>query len=99
VGLIARVWRGEEGLARTFWGWGFAVNVALKGVSMLLFSHRAAAAMLAFLVFMLAYQVFISVAIWRSADRYDGYRGWAFLARLVVVLGVLQTVASLFGAV
>ena len=102
MGLIARIWRGEEGLARTFWGWGFAVNVALKGVSMLLLSlgrDKAASAMLAFLVFMLAYQVFISVAIWRSADRYDGYRGWVFLAKLVVVLGVLQTVASLFGAV
>jgi hypothetical protein len=38
MGLIARIWRGEEGLARTFWGWGFAVNVVLKGVSLLLLS-------------------------------------------------------------
>ena len=104
MSLIARIWRGEEGLARTFWGYGFAVNAVLKGVSLLLLAMSGsgrtsgfAVAMLAFLLFMIAYQVFISVGIWRSANRYEGYKGWAFLAKAVVVLGVIQTVASLFG--
>lgn len=102
MGLFARLWRGEEGLMRTFWVYGFAVNVAFKGVSMLLLALGGdnpafAAPLLVFLVFMLAYQVFISVAIWRSANRFEGYAGWAFLAKAVVVLGAIQTLLSLFG--
>jgi hypothetical protein len=102
MGLLARIWRGEEGLARTFWGWGFGVNVVLKGVSLLLLAmagQRAgfSEALLVFLVFMLVYQVFISAAIWRSANRYEGANGWRFLAKAVVVLGALQTAFSLLG--
>lgn len=102
MGLIAGIWRGEEGLARTFWGYGFAVNVVLKGASLLLLGAARdrdglAAVVLAYLAFMIAYQVFISVAIWRSANRYAGRAAWPFLAKAVVVLGVIQSVGSLFG--
>ncbi|WP_319583352.1 hypothetical protein [uncultured Pseudodesulfovibrio sp.] len=100
--MLARIWRGEEGLARTFWGWGFAVNIVLKGISLLLLAVAGQRSgfelvLLAFLLFMIAYQVFISVAIWRSANRYEGNRAWRFLAKAVVVLGAIQTVFSLFG--
>lgn len=42
----------------------------------------------------LVYMVFISVAIWRSANRYEGNKGWAFLAKAVVVLSYVKLLAD-----
>ncbi|BDQ33677.1 hypothetical protein [Pseudodesulfovibrio portus] len=102
MGLIKRLWRGEVDLARTFWVFGFTVGVLFRGAGLLLAvlaekNIGFAAVLLSFGVFLIVYQVFISVAVWRSADRYQGYRGWAFLAKAMVVLGVVQLIAGLVG--
>ena len=54
--------------------------------------------MMAYAVFVLAYTVFISVAIWRSAAKYKGSELWAVLARVMVVIGLIQA-ALRIGAV
>ena len=99
---IKRVWRGEAGLAWTFWAWGVAVNVLLNGVTLIAVALAMEipafqVVVLGLWLFRLAYQVFISVGVWRAANRFAGFKGWAFLAKFVVVLGVVQTLVSLFG--
>ena len=102
MGLIRRVWRGEAGLARTFWVFGLAVSVLFKGVFLLVTatagkSPAFVTILLALFILSLGYQAFISVAIWRSATRYQGKREWAYLAKAMVVLCIIQTVLALTG--
>jgi hypothetical protein len=46
----------------------------------------------------LAVCVFIAVAIWRSATKYEGPRGWAWLAKFTVIVGLLRLALRFLGA-
>ena len=49
-------------------------------------------------VFVLLYAAFIAVAIWRSANNYDGWVAWRALAKGSVVIVFMQTAAQLAGS-
>ena len=95
--VIARVWRGEGGLARTYWGWGFLGSIVL-GASLSLFPPGSPIALLA-LAFAIAYLVWVYVGIWRSASQYKGPAVWAALAKFVVSAGLVMVVAGTIVAV
>jgi hypothetical protein len=102
MGLIGRIWRGEEGLARTFWVYGFAVNILLKGLLLLIAFVSSGVptfglAVLGVLAFSLVYSIFIWVGIWRSASRYAGPKTWAVLAKIAVVVSIIGTLGSFVG--
>lgn len=95
--VIARVWRGEEGLARTYWGWSFLGGI-LWGVAINLLppgNPLGIPVLLAFLV----YIVIVSVGIWRAATKYQGPRVWAVLAKVAVaalpIMFVVGTLAAI----
>jgi len=86
-----RIWRGELGLAETFWLYGVLALVALHFVGqfaiveLALWGAQSIVALgLVFLTFAGGYQVLVSVGVWRSAARYTGPRVWAFAARAAV---------------
>jgi hypothetical protein len=96
MSLIGRIWRGEEGLALTFWGYGLGANLLFTMIMvMTLQLHLPVWGFAAVLLFRLVYMVFISVGIWRSASRYTGNRVWAYLAKIMVILGYLNVFLSL----
>ena len=41
---------------------------------------------------LIVYSVIAMIGIWRAANAYDGWRGWAILAKISVVVGVALTV-------
>jgi len=94
VRILARLWRGEIGLARTYWLWGAligggigAILGASSGIIGALTHSR-----LPFAVnqaFFIIWTPFISVAVWRSAGNYKGRAIWKVLARIGAVLGIL----------
>lgn len=106
-GLVGRLWRGEEGLGRTYWLYGvlysliasFFVQVLLLNVAEIpeaqAFMIPKAQAVVAFA--WLAYFIFISVAIWRSAIATGPITGWGMLARFQVLgvplIGLLAAIA------
>jgi len=99
MGLVKRLWRGEVSLARTYWVYGVAVNIFIQSSVLLLSVLVESMPVLAFsllgmIAFSLVYMVFISVAIWRSSNRYQGNRAWAFLAKAAVVLGYARLVVD-----
>lgn len=99
---IKNLWEGNVPLVRTFWVWGFAFKVALNAILLIVGAWSVdnpvyANAFLGVWLFSVVYFVFISVAIWRSSNRYEGNKVWAVLAKCAVVLGVLQTLASFAG--
>ncbi len=87
--VIQRLWRGETPLAEAFWSYailgGLALNVTATLAAYALFTTAAPLA-LGLLVYALPipYNLFVMVAVWRSADNYQGPRQWADLARVAV---------------
>ncbi len=93
------LWAGEVPLARAFWGYaiagGLALNLATTALSLALFAADAPTVLaVAALALPVPYNVFVCVAVWRSAERYGGERRWADLARVAIVLWtILASVA------
>jgi hypothetical protein len=90
---LRRLWRGDEGLARTFWLW----NVLISQISASVFGGAmgAIAAVLGapiiivMCVGLISIWLFLSIATWRAAGQYQGRRLWAVLARIDAVVGVI----------
>lgn len=80
--FVRKVWRGDYGLARTFWGLGLGVSIA---VGLLLSSLGGGEAVLVG-VLHLGYTVVVLVGIWRAATQYEGLKIWSILAKASVVL-------------
>lgn len=78
---------GDFGLARTFWIYGvlFEILFALV-ISVLPFVG----------LLNIAWTVVVLIGTWRAANRYEGWRGWAMLARISVVLTWISLAVSLF---
>ncbi|MEZ7196630.1 hypothetical protein [Pseudodesulfovibrio karagichevae] len=96
MSLIGRIWRGEEGLGLTFWGYGLGANLLFSMIMLMTLQLRLPIwAFSAVFLFRLVYMVFISVGIWRSAGRYTGNQAWAFLAKLMVIIGYINVFLSL----
>jgi hypothetical protein len=86
-----RIWRGELGLAETFWLYGVLALVALHFVGQfallelaLMGAQGVVVLGLVFLTFAGGYQVLVSVGVWRAAARYAGPRPFALAARVAV---------------
>jgi hypothetical protein len=95
---FVRLWRGEESLARAFWEYailyGTLANLITTAATFAALALGLSGAIaLAFFVLPIPYNIFVVVAVWRSAQRYQGSREWALLARIGVVVWAL--IASL----
>lgn len=91
-GLVKRLWTGQVSLPKTYWLAGVLVNLVL---SVIMFGVIGAtegdpAAVIASFGVVMLYQIFIFVAIWRSAGFYQGPKVWAILARVAIVLGMIS---------
>jgi hypothetical protein len=104
--MLKLIWTGELALWKTFWLLGvggvlfaaipiFAAMLALSDVP----DDDTASWFLAALAFLFAYQVWVSVGIWRSADLYIGDRQWPILAKLSVVAGASVVVLLAYGVI
>jgi hypothetical protein len=98
---IARLWRGEIGLARTFWFWyiliGFSIGMALTIPGQILYAETGAPAL--FVVgwgLQMAMYTFFMVALWRSAGNYTGPRKWFYVTRGLIIYGILSMTFSLY---
>ena len=111
TGAVARLMRGELGLARTYWlfNWvaGVAIGFVLRylqiqtessflarygaqvPVSGLLVSDLLYVIFLALCASVLVYVVIVAIGTWRAADAYEGWRGWAILAKTHFLVGLV----------
>ena len=107
--FLKMLWRGEIPLGRTYWVFGvlflglltipsyFTVPI-ISGSANLEPSASIVFGRMAYAIFVFAYTVFVSVAIWRSAGRYEGRPIWAILARVMVVIGLIQAAFQITAA-
>ncbi|HSA80621.1 MAG TPA: hypothetical protein VLE23_07340 [Geminicoccaceae bacterium] len=89
--FLRRLWAGEIPLARVFWHYamigGSVLNVAATLLAMALLAADAPAvfALVAFAL-PIPYNLFVLVAVWRSASAYEGPRLLADLARVTCLI-------------
>ena len=99
--FLTMLWRGEIPLVRTYWVFGvfFYSLLAIPGYFIVPAmpdspdvepSASFVFGMTTYAMFVFAYTVFISVAFWRSARNFNGSEIWAVLARVMVVIGLIQ---------
>lgn len=95
---VERHWRGELSLPVSYWINPAVASVMLYGVVWLAREAGVNHADLprtftAVWVAGWATGIWVLVGVWRSAGRYTGHPIWAFLARLMMVLSVLEVVS------
>lgn len=103
--LIKKTWHGDIGLAKAFWfGWVIPTILILfilnsKAYTLFLVSliHISPSlsifAAYAIPIILLLYQVFVIVAIWRSAKKYIGKRIWPIAARTITAIYIVGIIA------
>ena len=89
---------GELSLPHSYWLVGvvysFGVGIIL-GIFMLGFNLPERAAN----VLALPWLVFITIGIWKSATKYKGPKFWAILAKIAIVIGIINSVGSIISGV
>lgn len=97
--LLANLWNGDAGLAKSYWLWGVAAGFAW-GIALGVFKPAPGSAFAQILVaLMAAYFAFAYVGIWRAANKYQGKKSWVTLAKFAVVIGALVTILPLLAVV
>lgn len=91
LGVAANLWRGNYTLFKTYWLFGLLGGLALGiTVGVVLAIIESPLLALSGLASLWAWQVFISVAVWRSAGKYTGAKIWSTLARIAIFVGFFQ---------
>lgn len=88
--FIEEVPKGNLGLAVTYWVYGVLGNIVWKvGFASLDLSPYAESFAL-LISLCVAYNVWVSIGIWNSANKYKGSKVWIVLAKFAVIVGMLQ---------
>jgi len=99
IDKVKSLWAGDVPLAETFWQYavvyGLLINFVATALSLVLAVAEASPWVYVAAFFLpTPYNVLAIVAVWRSAERYEGPRKWADLARLVTLVGMLLLTVS-----
>ena len=92
--LIKQLWAGEVPLDLAFWRYtityGLLLNLLTHGLFFALLAGDANLLLVA-LAFALPipYNILMIVAVWRSADRFEGSKSWSETARIVAVIWMI----------
>lgn len=98
MSFFGELWRGERGLAFTFWGMGIIVKLIIGVIEVNLFLYVSD--FFLNLPMLFVFSLFMLVCIWRSSDNYiavakeagSAKSSWGYLAKIMAVIGVLQPV-------
>lgn len=95
-GLIGNLWEGNYSLVKTYWLFGVVGGLALSLAYLILVGVTQSMGVIFFgLLVLIGWQIFSSVAIWRSAGKYTGATVWKVLARAVVVISAVRLLLEL----
>ncbi len=83
--VVRTLWRGDVSLGRTFWLWGVLggfISAAVAAIPLLIWVSLD---YLLGIVIVTVYQLFIAIAVWKSAGKYQGRKFWFVLARISTI--------------
>ena len=89
INFFVRFWNGQLSLPMSYWGVGVGLGI-IFGMIVGLFVGIMGMSDDALYGFLIPFQIFTVVGIWRSSNNYKGPKFWAVLAKIAIVLGVLS---------
>ncbi len=94
VNFFIKFWNGDLSLPMSYWGVGIGIGI-LFGFIVTAFIVAAGMSDDAMWGFIIPFQIYLVVGIWRSANKYKGPNFWAVLAKIAVIFGVISNLFSL----
>ena len=91
-GCMGKLMSGDYRLVDVFWGGFFIVGGILTA-----FNNRIETLELGFLgtILLSIFYLFISVGVWKSANKYRGKKVWVILAKIAVIFTVIRFTLTL----
>ncbi len=87
--FFVKFWNGELSLPMSYWGVGVGIGILYGGLAGI-FTVIAGLSDDALWGFIIPFQIYTVVGIWRSSNNYKGPKFWAVLAKILIVLGVIS---------
>ena len=94
--ILAKIIDGDYGLATTFWGFNFLGGLVFGFLIFIAFSSRLSGLFVVTVILGGIYNVITMIGIWNAANYYEGDTIWPILAKILVVIGAINLVYSLF---
>ena len=96
--FFVRFWNGDLSLPMSYWGVGIGISLVF-GLLIGVFTGATGMSEDAMWGFLIPFQIYTVVGIWRSADKYKGTKFWAILAKVAVVFGIVSNLFSMITGV
>ena len=96
--FFVRFWNGDLSLPMSYWGVGVGIGLVF-GLLIGVFTGATGMSEDAMWGFLIPFQIYTVVGIWRSADKYKGAKFWAILAKVAVVFGIASNLFSMIAGV
>ena len=89
-----KFWDGELPLVQSYWVVAWLISIPVG------FVIGTVTAVLGFpqntmYAFFIPWYVFVIVGVWRSSDRYKGPKFWAILAKIAMIIAIINLVARI----
>ncbi|MCS5551495.1 MAG: hypothetical protein NZ811_08275 [Gammaproteobacteria bacterium] len=91
-GFFGKLANGDFGLAKTYWVYGVLVGFV---VSIIINVITSIGGLVILMLAYTAYEIPVIMGTWRAANKYQGSKIWAILAKIAVVLGVISLAVGL----
>ncbi len=89
---------GNLSLPHSYWIFGVAYSIAF-GLIIAVIVLALGMPERTISVLSLPWIIFISIGIWKSSDKYKGPKFWSVLAKIAIVLSIIQTVGGILTGV
>ena len=102
--LLAKLVRGELGLANTYWLFGGLLGIAtyILYYSPDILSARSedpTVAIIFYGIMIFIFNIITVVGVWRSANKYQGKQTWAMLARLFTLISAIGIIVIIISTI
>ena len=92
--FFVRFWNGQISLPMSYWGVGIGLGI-VYGFIIAIITIGLGMSDDAMWGFIIPFQIYTVVGIWRSSDRYKGPKFWAILAKIMIIIGIISNFSSL----
>ncbi len=96
--FFVRFWNGQLSLPMSYWGVGVGLGI-VYGTIIGIFIGLMGMSEEAMWGFLIPFQIYTVVGIWRSSNNYRGPKFWAVLAKIAIVIGVLSNFGQMLAGV
>ena len=92
--FFVKFWNGKLSLPMSYWGVGLGIGL-LYGFIVGIFVVSVGLNDDAIWGFIIPFQIYTIVGIWRSSNNYKGPKFWSVLAKIAVIFGIISNLASM----